>query len=1046
MTSRIGAPSGLILGACASLLLVAVGQADTPERTTTPSIQRRGQAAAGVFKTRIVPTWSDDERWLWYRNELPNERREFILIDVAKGKRQMAFDHTRLATALSEAVGSDFGAERLPIEDVRLDMDGKTIEFRVNQQGWRCQLSDYSLTKITLGELSELANSTSRGRRSDATDNLEMQLLIVNETDQPLELFWMESAGVARSYGAVARRRGAINTLSTAIVGKCATRKATSSRSFAASASEPTITIAKGAEPLAQRRRRRDSGDSPRSTQRGRSPNGKWSAIVKEHNLFLRNLENDQETQLTNDGVAEQFYGMPQWSPDSQTLAAFQIQPGDQKEVHFVESSPSAGGRALLHTRRYPLPGDRFTSYRLCLFHAETRQPIACQADPIDFGRPRLRWRKDGKKFTYEQVDRGHQRFRLVEVNARDGAIRNVIDERSTTFIWTAHAQGIGMPLITWLNENELIYSSERDGWRRLYLVDVDSGDMAPITSGQYVVRGIERIDQEEGRIWFRACGMNEGEDPYHVHHYRIDFSGQNLVALTAGDGDHAVEYSPSSNLLIDTYSRADMPPVHELRRAADGKLVCELERADATQLIEQGYRMPEVFCAKGRDGETDIWGVIHRPSDYDPARKYPVIESIYAGPHDAHVPKRFSARSRYRALNQLGFIVVQIDGMGTAHRGKAFHDVCWKNLKDAGLPDRIAWIKAAAQKDPAMDMDRVGIFGGSAGGQNAAGALLFHPDFYQAAVANCGCHDNRMDKASWNEQWMGFPVDESYSQSSNIDNAHRLQGKLFLVVGEMDTNVPPESTLRFADALIRANKDFDLLVVPGGGHGAGGAYGQRRLHDFFVRCLQDRDPPNRNADSIDDAAAGEAPSPDAIAKETAKTFDLLGLDAEQSPAARLEARYRADLSNLTRFYPPNLFPITTKRISRFHLDWLVEVNSLAGADVGTESDRGRLLGLRERIERAYLAVQAAAHQQADIKPLLPFQDLIADLVADKLEGKRVDAKRAAADIESVVRMLDDLLRRERRAASCLRSSGAVPGRRVHSYLARKSGPLARVL
>jgi dipeptidyl aminopeptidase/acylaminoacyl peptidase len=290
-----------------------------------------------------------------------------------------------------------------------------------------------------------------------------------------------------------------------------------------------------------------------------------------------------------------------------------------------------------------------------------------------------------------------------------------------------------------------------------------------------------------------------------------------------------------------------DMAPVHELRRVCDGKLICPLEKADIRELVAGGWTAPEVFVAKGRDGKTDIWGIIARPKDFDPGKKYPVIEYIYAGPQGSYVPKRFSPFRQFASLADLGFIVVQMDGMGTANRSKAFHDVCWKNLKDAGFPDRILWHQAVAKKYPYYDITRVGIYGNSAGGQSAAGAVLFHPEFYKAAVASCGCHDNRMDKASWNEQWMGYPVGPQYAECSNIENAARLQGKLFLIVGEMDNNVPPESTMRFVDALIQAGKDFDLLVIPGAGHGMGGAYGQRRMEDFFVRNLLGAAPPDRN-------------------------------------------------------------------------------------------------------------------------------------------------------------------------------------------------------
>ncbi|HYO23857.1 MAG TPA: prolyl oligopeptidase family serine peptidase, partial [Lacipirellulaceae bacterium] len=391
-------------------------------------------------------------------------------------------------------------------------------------------------------------------------------------------------------------------------------------------------------------------------------------------------------------------------------------------------------------------------------------------------------------------------------------------------------------------------YSSERDGTRRAYLFDSAAGVVTnPITPQGWVVRAIDRVDEEARQIWFRASGMQPDQDPYFLHHFRVNFDGSGLVPLTAGNGNHRLEFSPDRRFYIDSYSRVDLPTVHELRRASDGALVTELERGDASELEAAGWRPPEVFTAKGRDGATDIWGIISRPADFDPQRRYPVIEYIYAGPQGSFVPKSFSSTPQFAALNALGFIVVQIDGMGTANRSKAFHDVCWHNLADAGFPDRILWHRAVAAQYPQYDLDRVGIYGGSAGGQNAAGALLRHGDFYKAAVAACGCHDNRLDKASWNEQWMGYPVGPHYAACSNIENAAKLTGKLMLIVGELDENVPVESTYRFADALIKAGKDFDLVVVPGAGHGMGGRYGERRLRDFFVQTLHGVDPLDRN-------------------------------------------------------------------------------------------------------------------------------------------------------------------------------------------------------
>ena len=578
------------------------------------------------------------------------------------------------------------------------------------------------------------------------------------------------------------------------------------------------------------------------------SPDEKWTAYIKNHNLWVRsNTENRMEIQLSSDGEERKSYQQPFWSPNSNNLIAFRVQPGDAGEVHLIQSSPNGGGRAKLQTRRYPLPGDKFTTHELNWFDLDKRLQTKPKVGIIDFRGPRLRWSPDGRMISYEKIDRGHQRFRVIEIDTFTGRHRNIIDEKTDTFIWTEHALRLGMPKVNWLNHSEILFLSEKDGYRHIYLVDVASGNMNPVTRGNFVVRKIDLIDEKKRQIWFRGSGKNPDQDPYLVHFYRVNFDGTGLTALTEGNGDHEIQYSPDRRFIIDTYSRVDCPPIHELRRVSSGELVCELEEADISELVASGWTSPEVFSAKGRDGKTGIWGIVCRPANFDPSEKYPVLEDMYAGPHDSYVPKRWSSGRRYSSWTEMGFVVIKVDGMGTANRSKKFHDVCWKNLKDAGFPDRILWHKAYAEENPWYDISRVGIYGGSAGGQSSTGALLFHPEFYKVAVSSCGCHDNRMDKSSWNEQWMGYPVGPQYSASSNIDNAHRLQGRLLLIVGELDNNVPPESTLRLADALIRANKDFDMIVVPNGGHGGGGRHGDRRRKDFFRKHLLGIEPPNYN-------------------------------------------------------------------------------------------------------------------------------------------------------------------------------------------------------
>ena len=357
-----------------------------------------------------------------------------------------------------------------------------------------------------------------------------------------------------------------------------------------------------------------------------RSPDGKWTAFVKDHNVFVRAEGKTEEIALSNDGKEGLAYGRLSWSPDSKTLVAFRIEPGDRKEVYLIQSSPPGGGRAKLQTRPYPLPGDKFTAYELNLFDVAAKKAIKPEVDRIDFDSPQLRWDKDGRHFTYEKIDRGHQRFRLIEVDSQTGEARNLIDEKSKTFIWTAHREAVGLSTVNWLDESdEIIYVSERDGWRHLYLIDAKTGTVKnPITKGEYVVRGIDRIDEAKRQVWFRASGKNPDQDPYFIHYYRVNFDGTGLVALTEGNGSHSVQYSPDRRYLIDTYSRVDMAPVHELRRVADGKLVCKLEEADITALKASGWQPPEVFVAKGRDGKTDIWGIICRPKNFDPTQEVP--------------------------------------------------------------------------------------------------------------------------------------------------------------------------------------------------------------------------------------------------------------------------------------------------------------------------------------------------------------------------------------------------------------------------------------
>ena len=582
------------------------------------------------------------------------------------------------------------------------------------------------------------------------------------------------------------------------------------------------------------------------------SPDKKWEAYVKDNNLYISPVRDEKEKDkpkeeiaLTMDGTTNLRYDAWSiiWSPDSRKLATVKVRDVQERRIPLIESSPSSQKQPILQWRDYAKPGDVLPVYLPVLFDVEARRQVALDVAPYEnqYYLNLTGWRKDSRAFTFEFNQRGHQRYVIGEVNAADGSIRHLVDEQTKTFIYYYNNYRYDLD-----DGKELLWISERDGWRHLYLIDGTSGQVKrQVTKGEWVLRQVDYVDETNRVVYFTASGFNKGEDPYNLHYCRINLDGTGFTDMTPENGNHRVTFSADRSYFTDVYSRPDLPPVSQLKRTSDASVVAGLQRCDVSALQAEGWQMPEVFCAKGRDGQTDIWGNIYRPMHFDASKSYPVVEFIYAGPHDSHVDKDFKpAHHLVSKLVELGFIVVSIDGMGTSNRSKAFHDVCWKNLKDAGFPDRIAWMKAAGAKYKYMDLNRVGIYGWSAGGQNAMAALLFHNDFYTVAVALCGCHDNRMDKIWWNEQWMGYPIDASYSTSSNVDNAYRLKGKLLLINGELDDNVDPASTLQVVSALMKANKNFEQLYLPGKTHSLGGPFEMHKMHDFFVKNLLGQEPP----------------------------------------------------------------------------------------------------------------------------------------------------------------------------------------------------------
>ncbi len=575
------------------------------------------------------------------------------------------------------------------------------------------------------------------------------------------------------------------------------------------------------------------------------SPDGKKVAFVRDNNLFVRDAATGKETQLTTDGTIGNYYSSYiYWAPDSKKFAVNKIRPVEKRFVYYVESSPAQGSQPILHKQEYAKPGDELRFKMPVIADVETNTVLIPDTKLFDhqYDIWGPQWNSDSKAITFEYNERGHKNYRVLEMSATDGAVRPLIEESHDKYV------NYSRIFRNYLEDGKhIIWSSERDNYNHLYMYDRATGKPShQITKGDWYVRDVVNVDEKNGKIYFSANGVKKDEDPYFIRYYVINFDGSGMTDLTPAPGTHRAVFSPDYKYLVDTYSTVSEAPKTVLRDASTGKELMNVAEADISALLEAGWKAPEVFVAPGRDGKTPMWGVIYRPTNFDENKKYPIVEYIYQGPGDQYVPKSFVGLNRnMSALAELGFIVVMVDGMGTSFRSRDFENVCYKNLVDAGLPDHIAWIKAAGDKYPYMDTDRVGIFGASAGGQESTTAVLHHPEFYKAAYSSCGCHDNRMDKIWWNEQWLGYPIDESYIEASNVENAHLLSRPLMLVVGELDDNVDPASTMQVADALIKANKDFELVVIPGAHHTMGESFGEHKRYDFFVRHLLGITPPS---------------------------------------------------------------------------------------------------------------------------------------------------------------------------------------------------------
>ena len=724
----------------------------------------------------VQANWLPDDRF-WYRSANGNEA-EFILVDPARRTKAPAFDHAKLAAALSSASGQGYVARRLPFQQFDYSARRDSVSFDIGARRWMCDVAGNTCRDVGQARGARAGGDGGRGGRAGGVGN------------------------------AAGRAGGA------------------------------PVTV---------------------------SPDGRRGAFIREWNLWVRDMESGQEKQLTRDGVKDFGYATDNagwagsdravllWSPDSKKIAT---QQQDERNVGDMYLATTSVGHPTLRAWKYPLPGDSVVALvHRVIIDVDAGTIVRLQMPP-DFHRATLgdnlsmndyNWSPDGSRLALVSTGRDHKNAILRVADAQTGAVRTVFEEKVATHFESRSGWRVLWPT------NEVIWYSQRDDWGQLYLYDLNTGQLKNrITTGEGPVTQIVRIDDKTRTLYYTAMGRERGQDPYFRHHYRIGVDGKNVVSLNPDDGDHDMQLSPSGRYLVDTYSKPDVPPVVNVRDAT-GKLVMPLEKADITKLLATGWKPPIPFSVKAADGKTDIYGQMFVPTNLDPTKKYPIINNPYPGPQSGSVGSRSftAARGDRHALANLGFIVVTIDGRGTPGRSKSFHDAYYGAMgRDNTIPDQVAGMKELAQRYPYIDIERVGIWGHSGGGFATTSAMFRFPDFFDVGIAESGNHDQRNYEDDWGERYQGMLVrsgpSDNYDVEANQTLAKNLKGKLLLAHGGMDNNVPPYNTYLVVDALVKANKDFDLLIFPNAGHGYGADsnYMMRRRWDYFVKHLLGAEPP----------------------------------------------------------------------------------------------------------------------------------------------------------------------------------------------------------
>ena len=772
--ARHAGPLGLLL-----LCTTAAASADASAQDIRSRYERAARLIGSNARTlvsgdQVRPAWIARDRF-WYRNNT-GAGSEFILVDPAASTRRPAFDHVRLASALSLAADTAYVAEKLPFETFEFVDGERAIRFRTDStRAYTCDLTAYTCAA---------AGKPAR-----------------------------ESVGEVKS------------------------------------------------------------------------PDGRWIAFVRDGNLWVRDAASGDETQLSRNGEAHWGYAAPPeaccdavtrvrrkyekrpvlaWSPDSRKIGTYRLDERNVPELHLLET---AKGRPVLHAYRYALPGDSvIPTYTVHVFDIETRSQVdadrpaqpavntSCCWFQTDTLWKDARWADDSDTFYFTEGERSFDELRLIAVDASTGASRVVLTEKGRTFVEMNQFSG-GLP--NWRvfgSGDEAVWWSQRDGWGHLYLVDTATGAIRNrITSGPWLVADLLHVDAANRLAYFTAVGREEGLDPYFQQLYRVRLDGSGLQRLTPEDADHAIAMAPSGRWFVDTWSRPEQPPTTVLRNP-DGTVRMTVQESDISRYLEIARALPQPFTVKARDNVTDLYGLLHRPSYFDSTQSYPAIVYIYPGPQVGSIGSRqftVGPRGDARALAELGFVVMQLDAMGTPGRSKAFHDSYYGDMGDNGIPDQIAALRQLAARHTWIDLDRVGIYGHSGGGFSSTDAILRYPDFFHVAVSTAGNHDNRSYDYTWGEKYHGLVEPDARNGGDSFDRqanhllAKNLKGKLLLMYGTLDDNVHPNATLLLIDELIRNGKEFDVMVLPNRNHGfAGEPWVVRRTWNYFVRHLRGEEPP----------------------------------------------------------------------------------------------------------------------------------------------------------------------------------------------------------